>query len=161
MNRTLTRALVLALVQAALVGLVGVVAVVDRARLPRAFVEVVPWSASPVEGRYMVGQVEMPASPDWKVPVAAGPGGYTPHAMADVTVRNGQLVAVPGRRYPVDAVTSGGAPVAPRVRLIQPVRLYLEAGAPSPFARGGSRWIEVSLPPKGLPRPIQLAARPQ
>jgi len=161
MNRALSRAVVLAAVQAALVAVVGLSAVIDRARLPRAVVELVPASASVMEGRYLVGRIEMPVSGDWKAPVAPGPGEFAQHGRVDVAVRNGRLIAIPGSRYPVEQVTATAGPEVPRVRLMLPVRLYLGPGASKPLAQPQRRWIEVSLPGTGSPRAIRLAAPPQ
>ena len=48
-----------------------------------------------------------------------------------------------------------------QMRLVAPVNFYLaeHAKSPLPLARGAELWIEVTVPPKGPPRPIQLALK--
>jgi hypothetical protein len=48
-----------------------------------------------------------------------------------------------------------------RMRLSQPVNFYIaeHAQSPLPTQRGDELWIEVTVPPKGPPRPIQLAMK--
>jgi hypothetical protein len=55
---------------------------------------------------------------------------------------------------------SSGAP-CDQMRLDQPVDFYISEHAtdPSHLKLGDELWIEVTLPPKGPPRPIQLALK--
>jgi hypothetical protein len=48
-----------------------------------------------------------------------------------------------------------------QMRLAGPVDYYISehAQSPLPLARGAELWIEVTVPPKGPPRPIQLALK--
>lgn len=47
------------------------------------------------------------------------------------------------------------------MRLVAPVNFYIaeNAKSPLPLAAGAELWIEVTVPPKGPPRPIQLALK--
>ncbi len=47
------------------------------------------------------------------------------------------------------------------LRLVSPVNFYISEHArnPLPLAAGAELWIEVTVPPKGPPRPIQLALK--
>jgi len=47
------------------------------------------------------------------------------------------------------------------LRLAEPVNFYIaeHARSPLPLAPGAELWIEVTVPPKGPPRPIQLALK--
>ena len=46
------------------------------------------------------------------------------------------------------------------MRLVAPVNFYIAEHATSPLPRTGAElWIEVTVPPKGPPRPIQLALK--
>jgi uncharacterized membrane-anchored protein len=47
------------------------------------------------------------------------------------------------------------------MRLAAPVNFYIaeHARSPLPLATGAELWIEVTVPPKGPPRPIQLALK--
>ena len=48
-----------------------------------------------------------------------------------------------------------------QMRLVAPVNFYIaeHARSPLPVARDAELWIEVTVPPKGPPRPIQLALK--
>ncbi len=48
-----------------------------------------------------------------------------------------------------------------QMRLRQPVNFYIaeHAQSPLPVKQGDELWIEVTVPPKGPPRPIQLALK--
>lgn len=84
---------------------------------------------------------------------------------ATLAVKNDKLVAV---RIPENEdVPSGqsvfaqkGAP-CDRMRLSDPVNFYIaeHARSPLPVTRGQELWVEVTVPPKGPPRPIQLALK--
>ncbi len=47
------------------------------------------------------------------------------------------------------------------MRLETPVNFYIaeHAASPTPIAHGDELWIEVTVPPKGPPRPMQLALK--
>lgn len=47
------------------------------------------------------------------------------------------------------------------LRLEQPVDFYISehAASPTPVRMGQELWIEVTIPPKGPPRPLQLALK--
>ena len=53
-----------------------------------------------------------------------------------------------------------GAP-CDQMRLVEPVNFYISehATSPLPLVSGAELWIEVTVPPKGPPRPIQLALK--
>jgi hypothetical protein len=71
------------------------------------------------------------------------------NAVADETGRAGQQVrAVPGR--PCD-----------QMLIDQPVAFYIPENAidPSRLSPGQELWIEVTIPPAGPPRPVQLALK--
>ena len=76
----------------------------------------------------------------------AGPGTFPPTVMAP---RFLPTVIVP-RGAPCDAL-----------RLWQPVNFYIPepAAVPTPLQPNQELWIEVTVPPSGLPRPIQLALK--
>ena len=84
---------------------------------------------------------------------------------AELKVANNQLLAIGIR----DAERRGGertvmaGPGAPcdQMRLVDPVNFYIaeHARSPIPIASGAELWIEVTVPPKGPPRPIQLARK--
>ncbi len=58
-------------------------------------------------------------------------------------------------------VTAWRASACDQMRLVAPVNFYLSehAKSPLPVDRGAELWIEVTVPPKGPPRPVQLALK--
>jgi uncharacterized membrane-anchored protein len=84
---------------------------------------------------------------------------------AKLKVENIKLVAI---RIPEADLTSKGVNVWARpgdscnaLRLEEPVDFYIpeHAADPTPLKRGQELWIEVTVPHKGPPRPIQLALK--
>jgi hypothetical protein len=58
-------------------------------------------------------------------------------------------------------VTAGPGAACDAMRLAAPVNLYIaeHAAGPFPLHPGEELWMEVTLPPKGPPRPLQLALK--
>jgi hypothetical protein len=84
---------------------------------------------------------------------------------AELKVANNQLLAIAIRDGEKDRVgrrvtAPPGAPCG-EMRLVDPVNFYLaeHARSPLPLASGAELWIEVTVPPRGPPRPIQLALK--
>ena len=82
---------------------------------------------------------------------------------ARLTVKNGKLIAI---RIPVTDGTPVGETVlavpgssCEAMRLADAVSFYIaeHSASPLPLKPGAELWIEVTVPPKGPPRPIQLA----
>lgn len=122
----------------------------DRQRLPRAWVKTGPVDPNlPIRGRYVSMRLE--------VDVAAGtPVGWTP---AHLSAVNGRLVAdpapSPGSGVSISTLRNGAG-------LIQePVAFFLPEHADDPSRRkpGEELWVEVSVPPKGPPRPLRLGVK--
>ena len=93
--------------------------------------------------------------------VAAGQVEFS----ARLAVKNNSLVAI---RIPdsedgargESVFATNGAP-CDRMRLNEPVNFYIPENAPSPWPAkpGQELWVEVTVPPHGPPRPIQLALK--
>jgi uncharacterized membrane-anchored protein len=84
---------------------------------------------------------------------------------AKLTVANNKLVAI---QAPETSATSSDQIVfSPSgrscdvMRLAEPVNFYIpeHADSPLPVKPGQELWVEVTVPPKGPPRPIQLALK--
>jgi uncharacterized membrane-anchored protein len=84
---------------------------------------------------------------------------------AKLKVENNKLVAI---RIPEADLKSKGVDVSAMpgaacdaLRLDEPVDFYIaeHAADPSRLSKGQELWIEVTVPPKGPPRPIQLALK--
>jgi hypothetical protein len=83
---------------------------------------------------------------------------------AKLDVKNNKLIAIHQRDgNPRDAqwVSALQNTACDQMRLRQPVNFYIaeHARSPLPTKRGDELWIEVTVPHKGPPRPIQLALK--
>jgi hypothetical protein len=119
----------------------------DRERLPRAWANATPVDPDlPVRGRYITMQLRVE------------PGDRRDDtSTVRLSTENGRLVAhtdpkgdyLVWRRSPELWV------------LTEPVAFFLPEHAPDPSRRqpGQDLWVEVSVPPKGPPRPIRLQVR--
>jgi hypothetical protein len=85
--------------------------------------------------------------------------------LARLKVEDNKLVAI---RIPESESQTGGQMVGAlpgasceSLRLDTPVDFYIEehAASPTPVKAGQELWMEVTIPPKGPPRPIQLALK--
>jgi hypothetical protein len=156
---------VIAALQVGLVASLGAKLLYDRATLPRAWAQAVPYDPDlPIRGRYVSLQLAVDARGGGEA--KPGPGGQPPQGMV-LRVENGRLVAEPAR-------TNGGYdPSAPHLRFIQrqgerplvmldkPVPFFIPEHVPDPSRRatGEELWVEVTIPKKGPPRPIRLGVR--
>jgi hypothetical protein len=84
---------------------------------------------------------------------------------AEIKAEDNELVAIrlpesDGRRLG-QAVTAGPGASCDNLRLQQAVNFYIaeHAASPLPVKAGQELWVEVTVPPKGPPRPIQLALK--
>ncbi len=84
---------------------------------------------------------------------------------AKLAVQDGKLQAI---RIPTTDVAPSGQMVSAfqgmpcnAMRLTQPTNFYIaeHAASPLPLKAGEELWMEVTVPPKGPPRPIQLALK--
>ena len=84
---------------------------------------------------------------------------------ANLKVEGNKLVAI---RIPEADQTSKGVNVTAMpgaaceaMRIDEPVDFYIaeHAADPSRLSKGQELWIEVTIPPKGPPRPVQLAQK--
>jgi hypothetical protein len=84
---------------------------------------------------------------------------------ARLAVEKNRLVALrlPEPEGPRDGllVSAEAGHPCEEMRLVEPVNFYIaeHAQSPLPVAGGDELWIEVTVPPKGPPRPIQLALK--
>jgi hypothetical protein len=161
----LTKGLILAGIQLAIVASLGAKLGIDRARLPRVWAKVRSYDPDlPIRGRYLSlqlavqmqpvgeGGIKTP-KPETKVPCASLNG--------KLVARNGQLAATPTEYGKGVLLTTCLAPNSREVWLMQPVLYFLPEHAENPMqmARGGELWAEVTVPKAGPPRPIRLAVK--
>lgn len=153
----------------------------QRWTCPRVWVRSMAYDPEAVlRGRYLSVQVTvdgcqstMPAKEQAAIP----PGTTGPHGTivnipgapvefpARLKVQGGKLVAI---RIPEADTESGTQMVSAQrgascadMRLDTPVDFYIaeHAADPTPVRRGQELWVEVTVPPKGPPRPVQLALK--
>lgn len=155
----LQKGLILAGAQLVLVASLAGKYAIDRARLPRVWVQTVAYDPSlPIRGRYMRARLRV---------VAEGVYGSSANfrgEMHDVTlnVREGHLVANPADHPTGLHVSEWTIHRGEKVTvLMEPVAFFLPEHAldPSLHAAGEELWVEVTVPPTGPPRPMQLATK--
>jgi hypothetical protein len=104
-------------------------------------------NGSAVQGRYAIrgkGNVEFPAE------LKVSENKLSAIGIRDAENRGGQRTVMAGPGMPCD-----------QMRLVDPVNFYIaeHAQSPLPLAPGAELWIEVTVPPNGPPRPVQLARK--
>ena len=146
------KGLLLAAVQVLLVASLGAKLELDRSRLPRVWVKtaaVDPYL--PIRGRYLAVRLTVQAD-------SRGSGAFF---AADLSVRNGQLVAEGKGAGATDGVWVTRSNRNSEYALQQAVLFFLPEHGLDPLvaARNGELWAEVTVPARGLPRPIRLAVK--
>lgn len=155
----LRKGLILAGAQLALVASLAAKYAMDRARLPRVWVQTVANDPNlPIRGRYLSVRLRVSTED------AYGSSWNYSGEMRDVTlnVRDGHLVADPayhptGLHISRRTINQG----AQLTTLMEPVAFFLPEHAmdPSVHSAGEELWMEVTVPKTGPPRPIQLAIK--
>jgi hypothetical protein len=154
--KPLIRGLIVGVIQTALVLGIGGKLLADRVSLPRGWAHVVPAdSGSRFEGRYLQLRVALEGLPTDSAALRRAGG------RAYLEIRDGRLaghLAPFGEGLRLGRQVVNGSPVA---TLAEPLPWFVPVGAADPFARppGEELYVEVSVPPKGSPRPIQLGIR--
>lgn len=150
---TLLRGLVLGGVQVLLVAGVGAKFLLDRANYPRVWVQTAPYDPDlPIRGRY----VRLMAV------VTSGPSDQSAVEMQRVRLaaRDSRLVAIAdeaGSHW----LNKRGCGARSCWMLTEPVAYFIPEHVPDPSVRepGEELWVEVTVPPTGAPRPIQLGVK--
>jgi hypothetical protein len=162
--KALQKGLAVAVIQILIVLSVGGKLLYDRANRPRVWVRTGSIDPDlPIRGRYLTLNLEvrMPESSQPADP--KHPGLYSGGSYVDLAVENKELVA-----HKTDQPT--GLYISPWGRqrnrggdifvLSSPVLFFLPEHAEVPrLGIDGELWAEVTVPKKGLPRPIQLAVK--
>jgi hypothetical protein len=160
----LTKGLILAGIQLAIVASLGAKLALDRARLPRAWAKVRSFDPDlPIRGRYLALQLVVHVQPTGENQAgSARPEYKNPCSMwGKLLATNGQLEATPTDYDHGVSLLACQVPNQKDVLLAQPVLFFLPEHAENPMnmARGGELWAEVTVPKKGPPRPIRLAVK--
>jgi hypothetical protein len=175
--------ILLLVVQLVLVASIAAKYLYQRWSCPRVWTRTVAFDPDlPMRGRYLSLQLTvdgcqstLPTAKQAAFPRnvdgSANPGPYSIAASqpvsfpAKLTVNNDKLVAV---RIPTTDRPPGGQTVSAfpgascnAMRLTEAVNFYIaeHATSPLPLKPSSELWIEVTVPPKGPPRPIQLALK--
>jgi hypothetical protein len=164
--------LVLLLIQLALVSSVAAKYLYQRRSCPRVWVPTRMWDPYILmRGRYLSLNLTVDGCGNtYQTPNQLKITQTAPYAVIDsfqakLSVKDNRLVATripgagPGNWNPMVIVRGGESCDA--LRLWPPVNFYISehAAVPTPIHPGQELWIEVTVPPKGLPRPIQLALK--
>lgn len=160
------KGIVVAAVQLALVASLGAKYSLDRARLPRAWAQTVAYDPDlPIRGRYLSVRLRVAADNVYgesQLPKTNSASFWGD--MRDITLRvqDGHLVAMPSSKPTGLHLTRWRTRTGEEVAaLSEPVAFYLPEQAKDPSWRkaGEELWVEVTVPKKGPPRPIQLAVK--
>jgi hypothetical protein len=172
----------LLVVQLGLVSTIAAKYLYQRWRCPRVWTRAAAYDPEmPMRGRYLSMQLKvdgcqstLPSAKEATFPrdvsgaIRPGPFVLRPRAVyfsADLKVENDRLEAI---RIQDPEAHSGGQQVSAMpgarcedMRLETPVDFYIADTAQSamPLKADQELWIEVTVPPKGPPRPIQLALK--
>jgi hypothetical protein len=146
----LARGLILGAVQVGMVLSLGGKLLIERAILPRVWVRSMPYDPNlPIRGRYV------------SLSIAAQARGFPSGAIygsARLGVEDGIFVARPDPSGGNMVNTFGNGAIA---TLSQPIAFFIPEHIPDPSRRppGEELWVELTVPPKGPPRPIQLGVK--
>ncbi len=153
----LTKGLIVGAAQVLLAASVGAKFFVDRANYPRVWAETAPYDPDlPIRGRYVRIAVLVDAVRDPKSTQDMGPAMFR----GRLEVRGDRLVAVEddsGRHW----VTNRSCGEAECWQLAEALAYFIPEHAEDPSRRpaGETLWVEVTVPPKGAPRPIRLGVK--
>jgi hypothetical protein len=161
----IAKGLLVAAIHAALILSLGGKLLLDRRTYPRVWAKAVPYDPqTPIRGRYVSLQLEV------RFPVVVpSPPAFDNYV--SLSVEGGQLTARVSNvdtgvrvmpdgwrrtRLGVSAATTTATPV-----ILPPVAYFIPDNVPDPSRRapGEELWVEVTLPKKGPPRPIQLGVK--
>lgn len=173
----------LLIIQVAIVSTVAVKYLYQRASCPRVWTRAAAYDPSLImRGRYLSLQLTvdgcsstLPSAKNAQFPRSANgtPSGPrfnvnapdTVWFQAKLAVRDNKLIAirVPEQESSTSTQSVSAVPgsACDQMRLSVPVDFYIAEHATDPtFLKSGQElWIEVTVPPKGPPRPLQLALK--
>ena len=177
--------LVLLAIQVAIVSTVALKYLYQRATCPRVWTRAAAYDPSLImRGRYLSLQLSvdgcsstLPSAKNAQFPrnvngtVSVSSPNFQVNApdtvwfQARLAVKDNKLIAirVPESQSAASTQNVSALPGSPcdQMRLAQPVDFYIAEHASDPtwLKKGQELWIEVTVPPKGPPRPLQLALK--
>lgn len=144
-----------ALVHITIVLSLGAKLLYDRAHYPRVWVQAEQVDPDlPIRGRYVALQIHVKAP--WFVPVE------TYRQEVRLSVENNQLIASRSEKFTGLSIGSWRRSADHESWLLnEDLAFFIPEHAKFPSFRGNGEelWVEVTIPGKGPPRPIQLAAK--
>ena len=161
---SLLKGLIVAAVQLALVASLGAKLLYDRATRPRVWARAAPYDPDlPIRGRYVSlqlivearGASEPVTGAKWQAPQAVTLRPENDRLVAEAT---SGLVDFDANDLHLRFINRRGEKLAV---LDQPVAFFIPEHIPNPSSRaaGEDLWVEVTIPGKGPPRPIQLGVK--
>ena len=175
--------LILLVIQVAIVSTVAIKYLYQRATCPRVWTRTAAYDPTLImRGRYLSLQLTvdgcsstLPSAKAAQFPRNVNGTVSSPNFnitapdtvwfQARLAVKNNKLIAirVPESQSTTSAQNVSAPPGSPcdQMRLSEPVDFYIAEHAEDPtwLKRGQELWIEVTVPPKGPPRPMQLALK--
>jgi len=149
------RGLLVALLHVTLVASLGGKLLYDRATLPRVWARTRPVDPQDVfRGRYVqLGLLVEAEGSSFSSADSTGPVRLYP--------KDGRLVAEPAPQGSSVWVMQASVAGSPRLTLSKPVAFFIPENVQDPSFRqpGEELWVEVTVPPTGLPRPIRLGLK--
>lgn len=156
--KPLHKGIALAVIHILIVCSLGAKLMIDRARYPRVWVKAVAYDPNlPIRGRYASMRLVVEA-PQAKPMEKYSGREWSPYPQpARLVVENGKLVAIDDEWGSVSYQRRSADVVA----LAEPVAFFISEKVPDPTWRKQDEelWVEVTVPKKGPPRPIQLAVK--
>lgn len=161
MTPTARRGLIVALAQMLLVGSLGAKLLLDRVSYPRVWVPASATNPSaPIRGRYLSLRVDAAIGPGLELPGPAPVSGLAPTRPVRLVIEGSRLTALPatGSTLMARGVRRRGERVA---ELVTPLAYYVPGTGRDWLPRGADAiiWVEVTVPPRGGPRPIRIGVR--
>src|SRR5579872_3943270 len=152
--KTPHKAIVVGVLHMIIVGSLGAKMLYDRATCPRVWVQTMQYDPElPVRGRYVA------LSPEIEVDDALANCGSSCYQPVRLFVKNGKLAAALDPEGTVFLAYPASGPSGIRT-LTEPLLFFVSEHVQLPVRqRGAEIWVEVTLPRKGPPRPIQQATK--
>ncbi len=158
------KGLLLGILHVIIVLSLGAKLLIDRHRYPRVWAQTIAYDPdSPIRGRYLAVRLQVEDEGVYSNPPAAPQqqNRWMEIQNAKLGVKNGHLVAFPSEDWAGIQVTRWKRGDQTIIALDQPVDFYIPEHVSDPTNRptGERLWVEVTVPPKGLPRPIRLGVK--
>lgn len=156
MNKSLMKGVAIAFIHMAIIASLGCKLLYDRAHYPRVWVATGPVDPDlPIRGRYISLRLQVQAP--WFNPAQA-------YERPDVrlSVENNHLIATRSEAPTGASLSSWGRSANPGSCFLSELVAFFipeHADIRFPGGTGQELWVEVTVPHKGPPRPIQLAIK--